>query len=115
MTRTLILLCAAAALPLVGSVTLVHAQEPPQQELEHPRLDAKACADRERLAFGDAVVLLEKDETTGAGSSDRFGRNDAVICPPQDLDPNIQAPAPGGGRTPIVPPSAVEPPGTQAK
>lgn len=117
MKRTLILLCAAAALPLVSSVALVHAQEPPQRE--HPQLDAKACADRERLAFGDAVSLFAREkETTGVGSgdgSDRLGRSDSVICPPQDLDPNIHAPAPGGGRTPIVPPSAVEPPGTQAK
>jgi hypothetical protein len=114
MNRSLILLCAATALPLVASATLVHAQEPPQRELEHPKLDAKACADREQLAFGDAIQLLEK-ETTGEGSSDKLGRTDAVICPPQDLDPNIHAPAPGGGRTPIVPPSAVEPPGTQSK
>jgi hypothetical protein len=115
MKRILILLCAATALPLVLSLTLVHAQEPPQRELENPKLDAKACADRERLPFGDAAHLLEKEATTGVGSGDRLGRNDAVICPPQDLDPNIHAPAPGGGRTPIVPPSAVEPPGTQAK
>lgn len=119
MKRTLILLCAAAALPLVSSLACVHAQEPPQPGLEHPQLDVKACADRERLAFGDAVSLFAREkETTGVGSgdgSDRLGRSDSVICPPQDLDPNIHAPTPGGGRTPIVPPSAVEPPGTQAK
>jgi hypothetical protein len=115
MKRILTLACAIAALSLASSAG---AQQP---QLEHPKLDAKACADRERLAFGDAAHLLDREtteldrETTGAGSSDSLGRNDAVICPPQDLDPDIQAPAPGGGRTPIVPPSAVEPPGTQAK
>jgi hypothetical protein len=115
MKQILILTCAIAALSLAAPAG---AQQP---QLEHPTLDAKACADRERLAFGDAAHLLDRGttgldgETTGSGSSDRLGRNDAVICPPQDLDPNIQAPAPGGGRTPIVPPSAVEPPGTQSK
>ncbi len=112
MTRIFVLLAAAAALSLAPTGTL-HAQGQP--ELEHPKLDARACADREQLAFGDAVHLFERDETTGAGSSDNLGRTDGVICPPQDLDPNIHAPAPGGGRTPVVPPSAVEPPGTRAK
>ena len=101
MTRLSILLC-AAALSLAPAGAL-YAQGQPQDELEHPRLDAKACADREQLAFGDAVHLFQRDkekETTGAGSSDlseALGRNDGVICPPQDLDPNIHAPAPGGG------------------
>jgi hypothetical protein len=116
MTRLSILLCAAAlSFTPVGSL---HAQGQPQEELEHPKLGAKACADRERLAFGDAVHLFQRDETTGAASNDlseTLGRSDGIICPPQDLDPNIHAPAPGGGRTPTIPPSAVEPPGSRAK
>lgn len=106
MTRILALLAAIAALSLLPPET-VHAQGQPQDEVEHPRLDAKACADREQLAFGDAVHLFErfeKDETTGAGSSEHLGRSDSVICPPRDLDPYIRAPNPYGEQ----PPAALE-------
>jgi len=27
-----------------------------------------------------------------------------VICPPADVDPDMHKPAPGGGRTPVIPP-----------
>lgn len=116
MTRLSTLICAAAF--ALAPAAALHAQAQPQPDLEHPKLGAKACADRERLAFGDAVHLFQRDETTGSASndlSDTLGRSDGIICPPQDLDPNIHAPAPGGGRTPTIPPSAVEPPGSRAK
>jgi hypothetical protein len=58
-----------------------------------PKLDPKACTDRDRLAQGDTV------ETDGHGStqddpSDKLARTDGVICPPPGLDPHIRAPAP---------------------
>jgi hypothetical protein len=45
------------------------------------------------------------DATTGSGGnlSDKLARSDGVICPP-DVDPDIKAPAPGGGKTPVIPP-----------
>lgn len=80
---------------------------------DHPTLDAKACTDRERLILGDTHEL-EGTETDGSGASEKLARTDGVICPPPDLDADINTPAPGGGRTPVIPPSAVEPE-TQAK
>lgn len=111
MKRILIFLIAYVALSLISSGTPLRAQQITQ--LEHPRLDAKACADRERLALGDTHQLLDK-ETTGVNLSEKLARTDGVICPPPHLDPDIRAPAPGGGRTPVIPPSAIDP-GTQAK
>ena len=108
MKRIIIVTCAIAALSLVSPAG---AQ---QSQLEHPKLDAKACADRERLALADTHQTPRLKETDGANPSDTLARTDGVICPPPDIDPDIRARTPGGGRTPVIPPSSVEP-GTQAK
>ena len=79
---------------------------------DQPNLDAKACADRDRLAL--AGPQMRSRETDGANPSEKLARTDGVICPPPELDPNIRAHAPGGGRTIVVPPKALEP-GTEAK
>jgi hypothetical protein len=107
MKRILTVTCAIAALSLVSPAGA-------QQSLEHPKLDAKACADRERLALADTHEAPRLKETDGANPSDTLARTDGVICPPPDIDPDIRAPAPGAGRTPVIPPASVEP-GTQAK
>jgi hypothetical protein len=99
MKRILILTCAIAALSLVSP-----ARAQPSQ-VEHPKLDGKACADRERLALADTYQLQSK-ETDGSNPSEKLARTDGVICPPPDIDPEIRARAPGGGRTPVIAPAA---------
>lgn len=107
MKRIIVLTCAIAALGLGPSARA-------QSQLDHPKLDPKACADRERLALTDTYQVPRLRETDGANPSDTLARTDGVICPPPDLDPDIRAPAPGAGRTLVIPPSSVEP-GTRAK
>ena len=45
--------------------------------------------------------------TTGSARnenlSDRLARSDGVLCPPA-VDPEMTAPPPGGGKTPVIPP-----------
>ena len=36
--------------------------------------------------------------------SDQLAGSNGVICPPADVDPEMRKPAPGGGRTPVIPP-----------
>ena len=113
MKRILILVCAYVTVCLASTVTLVRAQP----QAGEPHLDAKACADSERLTLGDTHALQDRSRdaaTDGANPGDKLARTDGVICPPPDLDPDIRAPAPGGGRTPVIPPFVIEP-GTQAK
>lgn len=58
-----------------------------------PKLDPKACVDRDRLTQGDTVGTDGRgapDETR----SDTLARTGGVICPPPGLDPHIRAPAP---------------------
>jgi hypothetical protein len=90
-------------------------EEPPEQrEPAPPKLDAKACADREQLTLGDTHEL-QSNGTSGANPSDTLARTDGVICPPPYLDPDIRAPAPGGGRTPVIPPAGEGEPAVRPK
>ena len=47
--------------------------------------------------------------TVGSGESsqnlsDKLASSNGVICPPTDVDPHMQKPAPGGGRMKVIPP-----------
>jgi hypothetical protein len=46
----------------------------------------------------------ETQSQGGADLSDKLARSNGVICPPGAVDPEMTAPPPGGGRTPIIPP-----------
>jgi hypothetical protein len=46
-------------------------------------------------------------QTTGQRSEqlgDRLARSDGVLCPPAGVDPEIRAPTPDAGNTPVIPP-----------
>jgi hypothetical protein len=68
------------------------------------QVDPKGCAPGERLTQGE---LKSGDKTpqstTGENLSDKLARTDGVLCPP-NVDPDIRQPAPGGGKTPVIPP-----------
>jgi hypothetical protein len=40
----------------------------------------------------------------GANLSDKLASSNGVICPPSNVDPEMQKPAPGGGRMKVIPP-----------
>jgi hypothetical protein len=61
-----------------------------QERIQQERSDPKACAPR--------------SETTGALLGDKLAKTDGVICPPAGVDPDIKAPTPQTGRTPVIPP-----------
>ena len=35
---------------------------------------------------------------------DKLARSDGVLCPPAGIDPEIRAPTPDAGNTPVIPP-----------
>lgn len=72
-------------------------------------LDRKACA--EHNLQGKGGTLGDTPETQGRAPredslSEKLAQSGGVICPPPGLDPDIRAPAPNGGRTPVIPPPA---------
>jgi len=97
--RAKIVVSAVAALVLM---TPAFSQSPAGPQGAPQKMDPKACSDRERLPSDDT------HETTGAAPrdtlSDKLARTDGVICPPSDIDPDVQRPAPGGGAMPVIPP-----------
>jgi hypothetical protein len=97
-----------AAIALVNSAMLraqTPAQEPPvPTHPAPPKLDPKACTDRDRLTHGDVVESDGRAPVQG-NLGDTLARTDGVICPPPGLDPHIRAPAPNtGSDMPVIPP-----------
>ena len=91
------------ALGAVIAVAQQRTPEPqPQQQQRPPALDPKACAPGDRLEPG-APNPSAPSATTGESLSDKLARTDGVICPP-NVDPDIRAPTPNAGTTPVIPP-----------
>jgi hypothetical protein len=65
-----------------------------------PRPDPKACEPDERLTPGLQDPMAPQ---TGETLSERLARTDGVLCPP-NVGPEIKAPTPDAGRTPVIPP-----------
>lgn len=53
-------------------------------------------------------TIAPKGTTTVQGNgvqlTDRLAQTGGVLCPPAGVDPEMRAPPPGGGRTPVIPP-----------
>jgi hypothetical protein len=41
---------------------------------------------------------------SGGPLSDQLARSDGVLCPPAGVDPQMRAPTPDAGNTPVIPP-----------
>lgn len=70
--------------------------------LDAAPLDRKACAEHNLQGSGDT----HETQPSNQDLSGKLAQSGGVICPPQGLDPDIRAPAPNGGRTPVIPPPA---------
>jgi len=54
-----------------------------------------------------AAAPAPQDSTTGQSREplgDKLARSDGVLCPPTGIDPEIRAPTPDTGNTPVIPP-----------
>jgi hypothetical protein len=105
------LIVAAVACALTGPALAQGPKDPavPSQP-QAPKLDPKACTDRDRLKDGDTVETDGQAPRTEEPLSDKLARTESVICPPPGLDPHIRAPAPRtGSDMPVIPPSANPP------
>ena len=92
-----IIISGASAALLLWAVIAAAAQNRPQ---DHPSVvDPKGCAPGERLQTDGKAP----DSKAGEPLSDKLARTDGVICPP-NVDPEIKAPTPQGGKMPVIPP-----------
>jgi hypothetical protein len=99
-----------ALMMLCGSTTIAVAQpQPPAAQVQPPAAqpsppaaqpparDKEACSQEQLQKSGE---LPPSDKTLSQRLADTRG----VICPPPAVDPEIQAPAPGGGTMKVIPP-----------
>jgi len=65
---------------------------------------ARSSTLTQRECGTDAPTLGEQNSTQSL--SDRLAQSKGVICPPRDVDPEMNAPPPaqGQGKMPIIPP-----------
>lgn len=53
---------------------------------------------------GAAVPDGQTSGRSRAPLGDKLAQSDGVLCPPADVDPEIRAPTPEAGKTPVIPP-----------
>jgi len=103
--RTLVISCM-----LLASAGSAVAQAPPspttpaQQTAPPAPNRPQNCAPMER---GGLPGAIPEGQTTGRAREplgDRLARSDGVLCPPAGVDPEIRAPTPDAGKTPVIPP-----------
>jgi hypothetical protein len=52
-------------------------------------------------------TVVPEGTTTGQGREplgDQLAKSDGVLCPPPGVDPQMRAPTPDAGNTPVIPP-----------
>ena len=70
-----------------------------------PPSRAVNCAPMQPLPHSGMAV--PEGTTTGQRAEpfgDKLARSDGVLCPPPGVDPEMHAPAPDAGKTPVIPP-----------
>ena len=64
----------------------------------------QACArDRATVGTGGELALKDKDGKP-QDLSDKLAKTGGVICPPSNVDTDIKAPTPEGGKLQVIPP-----------
>jgi hypothetical protein len=100
---------------LLASAGSAFAQAPPTpatpaQQTAPPSPDRPAnCAPLQKPMENGAHpgAAAPEGQTTGqarAPLSDKLAQSDGVLCPPPGVDPEMRAPTPDAGTTPVIPP-----------
>ncbi len=80
------------------------ATPPPQTAPPEPQRASECARTRPNLPRG---TVAPEGSTTGQASEplgDRLAKSDGVLCPPAGVDPQMRAPTPDTGDTPVIPP-----------
>jgi len=94
------------SLVLASASAGVHAQAPPTPATP-PQATAPAPSQNAACAPNERATATPDGITTGrAGEplADKLAKTNGVLCPPSGIDPDMHAPTPDGGTTPVIPP-----------
>ena len=78
---------------------------PPAQTAPPSPSRSANCAPMQQPAHPGAAA--PEGQTTGQRAEplgDKLARSDGVLCPPAGVDPEMRAPTPDAGNTPVIPP-----------
>src|SRR4051812_46172672 len=78
---------------------------PPAQTAPPATQRPTNCAPMQRVPQQGAIA--PEGATTGQRAEplgDKLARSDGVLCPPAGIDPEMRAPTPDTGNTPVIPP-----------
>jgi hypothetical protein len=104
--HSLFLCCAMIAASGVASAQAPPAPAtPPAQTAPPAPARSTNCAPMQPTPHQGAVT--PEGTTTGQRAEalgDKLARSDGVLCPPAGVDPEIRAPTPETGNTPVIPP-----------
>jgi hypothetical protein len=78
---------------------------PPAQTAPPAPARSNNCSPMQQPA--DPSTSAPEGRTNGQRTEplgDKLAKSDGVLCPPAGIDPEIRAPTPEGGNTPVIPP-----------
>ncbi|MBR1125908.1 hypothetical protein JQ628_30590 [Bradyrhizobium lablabi] len=105
MNQTLLLSCALIAAPAAAFAQAPPSPATPPAQTAPPVPSKQAnCAPMQQPHSGTAVP---EGQTTGQSREplgDKLAKSEGVLCPPAGVDPEMHAPAPDAGNTPVIPP-----------
>jgi hypothetical protein len=107
MKHALLLTCVlAASFGAAGAQQPPTRATPPQQTAPPASVQSTNCAPMP--SNGSTVPESSGGSTVGRASNeplgDKLAKSDGVMCPPSGVDPEIRAPTPDAGTTPVIPP-----------
>ena len=86
------------------------AQAPPLPAQTAPPVSATNCAPMQPVP--PRGTIAPEGTTTGQSAEplgDRLAKSDGVLCPPAGVDPDMRAPTPDTGNTPVIRPPGSDP------
>ena len=97
--------CALMAPAAVAAQAPPAPTTPPARTAPPQPARSNNCATMQAPAKPDSAA--PEGTTTGQRAEplgDKLARSDGVLCPPAGVDPDMRAPTPQGGNTPVIPP-----------
>lgn len=109
MKRATLLSCVLMAVSTVAGAQAPPGPATPPARTAPPSSERAAnCAPMQPAPqSGQSGAAVPDGTTTGQRAEplgDKLARSDGVLCPPAGVDPEMHAPAPDAGKTPVIPP-----------
>jgi hypothetical protein len=105
MRRTLFIWCVLTAASDVAGAQAPPATTPPAQTAPpQPATSSASCTPMHPVPQQGTAALEGTTGQRAESLGDKLARSDGVLCPPAGIDPEIRAPTPDTGNTPVIPP-----------